>query len=225
MTDIYDDLDPSGRLRQQLGDALGATRAGFLFGILGAAAAGVTGRLSTAAAAALSTGDAAILRFDLQFEYLQAAMYTEALRIGHLSTKTREVARVIGAHEWAHARALKQLLGDRAVPRAHFDYHGVTEHEGAFIRTAVAFEDLTAALLKYQALRLESASILSAAASLHSVEARHAAWMRRLAGRLPTSTAFDEPISQELAKRLIVATGFISHGPTTRSELPPGFTG
>jgi hypothetical protein len=117
------------------------------------------------------------------------------------------------------------LLGDRAVPRAHFDYHGVTEHEGAFIRTAVAFEDLTTALLKYQALRLESASILSAAASLHSVEARHAAWMRRLAGRLPTSTAFDEPISQEAAKRVIVDTGFISQGPTTRSDLPPGFTG
>ena len=225
MTPICDDIDPSGLLREQVQDALGPTRAGFLFGILGAAAAGVMGRVSTAAAGTLSSGDAAILRFDLQFEYLQAAMYTEAVRIGHLSTKSREVARVVGAHEWAHARALKQLLGHHAVPRAHFDYHGVTEHEGAFIKTAVAFEDLTAALLKYQAARLESASILSAAASLHSVEARHAAWMRRLAGRLPTVTAFDEPISQKAAKRVIIDTGFFSQGPTTQSDLPPGFTG
>src|SRR5439155_20169621 len=137
--------------------------------------------------------------FDPQFESLPATMYTEAVRLGHLTRRTRRVARVIGAHEWAHAQALKKLLGKDAVRRGHFNYHGVTEKESAFVKTAVAFEDLTAALLKYQALRLDSKQVLSAAASLHSVEARHAGWMRRLAGRTPTTTAFDQPLSQTRA--------------------------
>jgi ferritin-like protein len=221
---MLDEIDPTGEARDGLEDALGTTRAGFLLGLL-TAAAGVAGSIDDADAGTMAPGDVAILRFDLQFEYLQATMYTEAVRIGHLSPKAREVARVVGAHEWAHAHALRQLLGHRAVHRGHFDYHGVTERESAFIKTAVAFEDLTTALLKYQALRLRSKSILSAAASLHSVEARHAAWMRRLAGRLPTSTAFDQPIAQDAAKRVIVDTGFISRDPTTNSDLPPGFTG
>jgi hypothetical protein len=222
---MLEDIDPTGALRGRLEDALGTTRCGFLLGLLGAAAATVAGPVESAQAGRLSESDVAILRFDLQFEYLQASMYTEAVRIGHLSPKAKEVARVVGAHEWAHARALKGLLGSRAVRRAHFDYHGVTEHQGAFIKTAVAFEDLTAALLKYQALRIDSKSVLAAAASLHSVEARHAAWMRRLAGRVPTLTAFDQPIAQDAAKRLIVNTGFVSSHPRTESSLPPGFTG
>jgi hypothetical protein len=225
MSHMLDDVDPAGTLRGRLEDALGTTRCRFLLGLLGAAAASVAGPLDTARAGRLSETDVAILQFDLQFEYLQASMYTEAVRLGHLSAKARAVARVIGAHEWAHARAIRGLLGSRAVQKAHFDFHGVTEHQDRFIRTAVAFEDLTAALLKYQALRLDSKSVLAAAASLHSVEARHAAWMRRLAGRVPTLTAFDQPISQPAAKRLILDTGFVSSDPKTHSSLAPGFTG
>jgi hypothetical protein len=225
VTRMLDGVDPSGLLREQLDAALGTTRAEFLLSMLAGAAAGVAGPVSTAAAGSLSRGDTAILRFDQQFEYLQATMYSEAVKIGHLSPNVRDAARVIGAHEWAHARVLKRLLGRHAVRRGHFDYHGVTDNERAFIRTAVAFEDLTAALLKYQALRLQSDRILSAAASLHSVEARHAAWMRRIAGRLPTSTAFDQSVSQDAAKTVIVGTSFVSDDPMTRSHLPPGFTG
>jgi Ferritin-like domain len=225
MTRMLEDVDPTGTLRGGLEEALGTTRCGFLLGLLAAAAATVAGPQDAAQAGRLSESDVAILQFDLQFEYLQAAMYTEAVRIGHLTPKARDVARVIGAHEWAHARAIRHLLGSRAVKRAHFDYHGVTEHQGTFIRTAVAFEDLTAALLKYQALRLDSKSVLAAAASLHSVEARHAAWMRRLAGRVPTLTAFDQPKSQDAAKELILDTGFVRSDPKTHSSLAPGFTG
>jgi len=225
MTAMLDDVDPTGTLRGGLEEALGTTRCRFLLGLLGAAAAAVAGPLDTARAGTLSEGDVSILQFDLQFEYLQATMYSEAVRLGHLSHDVHAVARVIGAHEWAHARALHGLLGSRAVKRAHFDYHGVTEHQDAFVKTAVAFEDLTAALLKYQALRLDSKSVLAAAASLHSVEARHAAWMRRLAGRVPTVTAFDEPTSQDAAKGLILNTGFVSSDPKTHGSGAPGFTG
>jgi hypothetical protein len=194
-------------------------------GTLAGAAAWSAGRASRASAAGLTQNDVGILRFDLQLEYLQAAMYTEALRLGHLRPAVRDAAKVVGAHEWAHAHALKTILGAQAVPRGFFDYHGVTEDERAFLRTAVAFEDLTAALLKYQAVRLDSRAVLAAAISLHSVEARHAAWLRRVAGVLPTLTAFDHAAPQSKMRDLIVSTHFLAKDPTTGSRRPPGFTG
>src|SRR5438477_10268254 len=109
--------------------------------------------------------DVSILRFDLVLEYLQAGLYTEAERLGALPEKTLAWARVVGAHERAHIQAIKTLLGPRkTVPSPTFDYRNVTSDEQAFIKTAVAFEDLTTALLKWQAPRLDSRRILAAAA-------------------------------------------------------------
>jgi hypothetical protein len=228
MTDhapLIDDLDPEGDSRATLVATLGVDRAELILATFAGAAAWTAGRTSRAAAAGLTENDTRILRFDLQLEYLQATMYSQALRLGHLRPALRDAARVVGAHEWAHARALKTILGSRAVPRGYFNYHGVTEDERAFLRTAVAFEDLTAALLKYQAVRLDSRSVLAAAISLHSVEARHAAWLRRVAGVLPTLSAFDRPASQAKMRRLIVSTHFVAKDPTTGARRAPGFTG
>jgi len=223
---IIDDLDPEGRSRATLAETLGVDRAELLLGALAGVTAWTAGHAPRAAAAGrLTENDTRILRFDLQLEYLQATMYSQALRLGHLRPTVRDAARVVGAHEWAHARALKSILGSRAIPRGYFNYHGVTEDERAFLRTAVAFEDLTAALLKYQAVRLDSRRVLAAAISLHSVEARHAAWLRRVAGVLPTLTAFDRPASQAKMRRLIVSTHFVAKDPTTGASRAPGFTG
>jgi hypothetical protein len=76
VTRMLDGVDPSGLLREQLDAALGTTRAEFLLSMLAGTAAGVAGPVSTAAAGSLSRGDTAILRFDQQFEYLQATMYS-----------------------------------------------------------------------------------------------------------------------------------------------------
>jgi hypothetical protein len=222
---ILDDLDPDGESRATLVETLGVDRADLILGALAGAVAWTAGRAARAAGAGLTENDTRILRFDLQLEYLQATMYSQALRLGHLRPAVRDAARVVGAHEWAHARALESILGARAVHRGYFNYHGVTEDERAFLRTAVAFEDLTAALLKYQAVRLDSRSVLAAAISLHSVEARHAAWLRRVAGVLPTLTAFDRPASQAQMRRLIISTHFVAKDPTTGARRAPGFTG
>lgn len=222
---ILDELDPGGRVCQTLEDAVGTTRAQLLLAALAAAGSAAAVTAPAAGAAALSANDTRILRFDLQLEYLQARLYTEALKIGHLSPPARAAARVVGAHEWAHARAIKQILGPDAVRMGFFDYRGVTQNERAFLRTAVAFEDLTAALLKYQAVRLDSRDVLAAAISLHSVEARHAAWLRRVAGVLPTLTAFDEPRSQSRMRALVVSTDFLAPDPRTGATRAPGFTG
>jgi hypothetical protein len=158
-------------------------------------------------------------------EYLQAGLYTEAERLGALKPKTLAWARVVGAHERAHLRAIKNLLGQHAVKSPGFNYGSVTSDESAFLKTAVGFEDLTAALLKWQAPRLDSREIVAAAVSLHSVETRHAAWIRHLVGLQPATTPFDKPASQRKMQQLIDSTHFLASRPRTSAKNKPRFTG
>ena len=222
------EIDSDGALRETAAHAFPGTRAAFLRRSVAAlAATGVGGLLTGSAegAAATTRNDIAILRFDLVLEYLQAGLYTEAERLGELSAKTLAWARVVGAHERAHVQALKNLLGSKTVASPTFNYRGVTSNERDFIRTAVAFEDLTAALLKWQAVRLDSRSIVAAAVTLHSVETRHAAWIRHLNGLPPVTSAFDKPASQERMARLIASTNFVAARPRTTRRRRPRFTG
>ena len=223
------DVDVDGALQETAADAFPGTRAAFLRKSLGAlAAVGVGGLFAGQAAAAplaVSKNDIAILRFDLVLEYLQSGFYTEAERLGELKPKTLAWARVVGAHERAHVRAIKGLLGRNVVPSPSFNYRGITSDESAFVKTAVAFEDLTAALLKWQAPRLDSRSIVAAAVTLHSVETRHAAWIRHLNGLTPATTAFDKPASQRRMARLIASTRFVAAKPRVTRGSRPRYTG
>jgi len=181
--------------------------------------------LGGTAEAALARGDRRILQYDLVLEYLQSSMYTETERLGAVRGRTLEWGRVVGAHERAHVTAIKGILGRAAVGSPAFNFRGVTEDDEAFTRTAVAFEDLTAAVLKSQALRLRDRALVSAVLSLHSVEARHAAWVRRRVGLLPVRDAFDEPAPQTEVTRLVRSTRFIVTGTQTRTAGVPRFTG
>jgi Ferritin-like domain len=221
-------FDVDGALQETAAEAFPADRSGFLRWLTaagGAAAGALALGRGARAAGGQTPGDVAILRFDLVLEYLQAALYTEAERIGALNGTTLGWARVVGAHERAHAQAIKALLGPRAVPSPAFDFHGVTEQQAPFVKTAVAFEELTAALLKWQAVRLDSRDVLAAVATLHSVETRHAAWIRRIVGLQPAVAAFDNPASQQRMARLIASTHFVVSAPRTSGRRKPGFTG
>ena len=93
------------------------------------------------------------------------------------------------------------------------------------MKTAVAFEDLAVAAYKAQAPRLKSKAVLAAAISIHSVEARHAAWMRRLFGIVPAVTAFDQPLSRSRVERIVAATHFIASKGEMVGKGKPRFTG
>jgi Ferritin-like domain len=221
------DVDVGGVLHETASAAFAGTRASFLRRTVGAAAglAALAATTEARAAPASTKNDIAILRFDLALEYLQAGLYTEAERLASLAPKTLAWARVVGAHERAHIRAIKNLLGRNSVASPTFDYRNVTSNEDAFIKTAVAFEDLTAALLKWQAPRLDSRSIVAAAVSLHSVETRHAAWIRHIVGLQPATTAFDKPASQDRMAELVASTHFVSSRPKTAAKRNPRLTG
>lgn len=221
---ILTDVDSDGALGDALSGLYGDTRAGFLRrtavggGVLLAAMAA-----PGAAEAKPARRDVAILNFALTLEYLQAAFYSEVERLGALKGDLAEQARVVGAHERSHVVALREALGRRAVRRPRFDFRGATEDAKRFQRTAVAFEDLSVAAYSGQAPRISSPSYLMSALGIHAVEARHAAWIRRLSGSSPVRGAFDEPLTKTETLRLVRATNFSAR--TKRKRRSPRFTG
>jgi hypothetical protein len=202
------------------------SRRGLLGITLGAVGAIVFGKTSVAeAGAGLPASDVDILNYALVLEYLQASFYTEAERSGALSGATAQAVKVVGATERAHVKAFRELLGSRAVARPTFDFQGVTEQQRPFLRTAVAFEDLAVEAYKGQAPKVRSNAVLAAAVGIHSVEARHAAWMRELFGITPAVNAFDRPASRAKINRIVASTHFIVSRPRMKARNKPHFTG
>jgi hypothetical protein len=226
MSDHRSPLDRDGALTEAIGPMAPATRRALLrtlaaAGLIGPAAA--LAGAGVAEAASEPRGDVAILNYALTLEYLQASFYTEVERIKAVTGEAARLARIVGGHERAHVRALRRVLGAQAVPRPQFDFHGATESQNAFVRTAVAFEDLGVSAYKGQAPRIASPTYLSFALSIHAVEARHAAWIRRIAGVVPAQSAFDEPATAAHVLEVVNSTHFIV-GPTQANGMP-GFTG
>jgi Ferritin-like domain len=221
-----DQLDRDGALREAAAALPASTRRAFLARAgLGAGAALAVGLGLAESARGQGNGDVGIINFALTLEYVQAGFYTDAERIGALSGVAARAAAQIGSVERAHVEALKAALGSKAVARPTFDFQGTTANGDAFLRTAVAFEDLGTAAYKGQLTELQSKDFLAAALSIHSVEARHAAWIRYLAAKPPAANAFDEPVSRARAEEIVASTGFVVAAPATQSDRRPSFTG
>lgn len=222
-----EDVDPGGAIAHALEDC-GITRVDLLRrAVLGSGLlAGALASPAVAVAAEVSRTDRSILNFALTLEHLQADFYTEAERLKSLSGRTAAQARVVGAHERSHVQALRTALGDDAIRKPRFNFRGVTEDQDAFVRTAVAFEDLSVAAYAGQAPRIQAPAYLVAALGILAVEARHASWIRGIAGRRPASAAFDEPKSRSEVTRLVQATDFITASRArTTSRRSPRYTG
>jgi hypothetical protein len=218
---LLEDLDIDGALREA-GENAGISRAGFIGGTV----AGLMGAFAIAPAAEAAGGhDVAVLNFALVLEYLQSSFYTEAERSKALHGKAEDAASRLGAVERAHVAAFKDLLGRKAVKRPAFNFRGTTEAQRPFLKTAVAFEDLAVAAYKGQAPRLRAKPVLAAAVAIHSVEARHAAWMRFLFGVQPAVNAFDDASSKAEVSRVVGSTHFIVARPHTKMRRNPRFTG
>ena len=173
--------------------------------------------------------DVEILNFGLRFERLQATFYSEADSVGtvgKMAAPKQRWAEVLGAHERAHVRIIKKILGDKAGKRPFFDYHGVTESEDGFTRTAVAMEDLTVALLAGVTPQVHDRKLTAALFGLLTTEARHAAWARNIVKTTPAARAFDEPQSLDNVRAAVASTRFIVARPRmTRRHRGPRFTG
>lgn len=226
MTDVtLETLDREGALQEAIDRVWGGSRADLLRGATVGGAALLGALALPPRAASATANDVDILNYALTLEYLQASFYTETERIGALGRRAARAARVVGAVERAHVRALRDVLGKAAVKRPFFNFQGTTEDQQKFLKTAVAFEDLAVAAYKGQAPLLDSKALLAAAVAIHSVEARHAAWMRHLFGIVPAAHAFDEPASKPKILRIVASTRFIASTPKMTGGAEPRFTG
>ena len=167
--------------------------------------------------------DLAILNYALTLEYLEAAFYKEArAKSDRYSKPAHDLAALIHAHEQTHVTALRKTikaLGGKPVASPSFDFKGTTDNEKSFIGTAFVLENTGVHAYLGQAGRLQSKALLGAAASIVTVEARHAAAVAVLnsdqpyrpgKGSITPSGSFDTPLSKKQILAAVGKTGFIT---------------
>jgi hypothetical protein len=161
-----------------------------------------------ASSAPSATQDARILNLVLLLEYVEAGFYTDARAKGALTGELRKFATVVGSHEQQHVAFLKKALGTGARQEPRMNFGKATTDQDAFVAAAVALEDTSVAAYNGQATNL-TAKTLGAAARIVSVEARHAAWIRAIAGKVPAADATDAPMTGAQVLAALRKTGFV----------------
>jgi hypothetical protein len=152
--------------------------------------------------------DVRILNLVLLLEYLEAAFYADAVRRRGLTGELRQFARVVGGHERAHVAFVSKTLGNAARKKPTFSFGAATKDPAKFTAAALALEDLSVAAYNGQAANLTKGA-LAAAARIVSVEARHAAWIRYIAGEVPAPQPTDQPNTADQVTAAIRRTKFV----------------
>jgi rubrerythrin len=169
--------------------------------------------------------DIDVLNFALTLEHLEAAYYDEFLEeYSESEVERSDVARIFAEdglrfstyqkieevrdHEEAHvealARTIQDLGGEPVEPAEYeFPYDSIEE----FASLSATIEALGVSAYAGAAPLIESDAVLEAAASIHSVEARHTSYFRVLDTDTPFPNAFDEPRTME--EVLEIASQFV----------------
>jgi rubrerythrin len=151
--------------------------------------------------------DERILQFALTLEELKAAFYREASAKGKLSGELRRFAAVAGAHEQDHVDALARALGQTG-RRRQFAFGDEVTDPRRFTVAAIALEEAAVGAYNGQAANLRRPA-LALALKIVSVEGRHAAWIRSIAGKEPVPRAADPG---EEATTVLATLKRIQHG-------------
>ncbi|WP_158056355.1 ferritin-like domain-containing protein [Halorussus halophilus] len=171
--------------------------------------------------------DVDILNYALTLEHLEYAFYRDGLEqfsegdlaqsksIRRLTKGVQysvtDLLEVVRDHEKAHVDALTEVvtdLGGEPVGEAEYDfgYSNATE----FVAIAQALENTGVAAYAGAAPAIQNDEILSAALSIHSVEARHASILNFANGDSPFPDAFDP--AQSMEEVIEIASQFIVEG-------------
>lgn len=229
-----DQIDVDGDIRETAHDAFdtlegrGDTRLDFLkkAGLAGGAVMGggalLTALTPAAAMAAgkgrppksFGKGDIGILNFALTLEYLEAAFYNEVTK-NKVASGAQESAflKRTTADENAHVAFLKKALGSKATkaPRVEF---GDATGRSKWLPTSMVLENTGVKAYGGQVLNIAKPAYVAAAASILTVEARHAS----VAGLLvkptvknisPDGGAFDEAATAAEILKAVEGTGFL----------------
>jgi hypothetical protein len=176
--------------------------------VAGGTALGAAGGLRTSVGAPSKRQDAEILNVFLLLERVQDAFYRGAVRRGRLRGELLEFAQAAGTHETEHVRFLVQRLGGRAGPEPRTDFRDVPDHDETFRSLAIELEEATIGAYIGQGANLTREEV-GEVAKIVAVEARHAAWIRDLAGESPAPRPADPPRDPEAALARLRAQGYL----------------
>jgi rubrerythrin len=220
-------VDVDGAIRETEDAVAGDTRAAFFRkAAVGGGAVLTSGAImgmlpEMSLAAPSKKQDLKILNYALTLEYLEAAFYKEAVDSGALSGLALDFAKIVNQDEQTHVTALRKTiksLGGKAVASPNFDFQGTNKDQGKFLATAFVLENTGVRAYLGQAGRIKQGPILAAAASIVTVEARHAGAVAVLLNETPfsgeksisPSGAFDRSSSMKTILKEVGATGFIT---------------
>jgi rubrerythrin len=160
-------------------------------------------------------GDLDIVQYALTLEHLEYAFYREGLKQFSQAdfdelypSSLYTILESIRNHEGTHVEQLIAVvkdMGGEPVEEATYDF-GYEDIQG-FIEVAAALENTGVAAYAGAAPSIEDKDILRAALGIHSVEARHAAYLNTRLGELPAPVAND--VSKGPVEVLEIAGGFI----------------
>ena len=174
--------------------------------------------------------DLQVLNYALTLEHLEAAFYNQGLRrfsstdFGNstaalnsgdfLSGNLYAYLSIIRDHENAHVRSLTAVIrSGSGTPVSPCTYNFGFTTADAFLATAQLLEN-TGVMAYDGAVSLINSGVLrTAAASIATVEARHASYLNVINGGAPAPEAFDTP--KTMAQILAAAGGFIVSCPAT----------
>jgi rubrerythrin len=177
----------------------------------GACAAGgilVAGMPRLAVSAPSPAQDQKILNLALLLEYIEAGFYAQALAKGKLSGELRDYVSAVRGHERAHVAFLERALGSNARKKPTLAFGDTISDPQKFTAAAIELEETMIAAYNGQAANLTKPT-LALAAKIVSVEARHAAWIRAIAGKDPAPTATDKPKTAAQVQAFVTRTGFV----------------
>jgi len=171
---------------------------------------GATTESTTTTAAPEPAPDVPLLNYALTLEHLENAFYREGLEtfsdeevmgadaLSSFGETVRmdvpEYLRTVGDHEAAHVSALSstvEALDGTPVQEGEYEFGYETPSE--FLAVAKALENTGVAAYAGAAPQVVNNEVLAAAAGIHSVEARHAAFLNELNASSPFPMAVDEP--------------------------------
>jgi Ferritin-like domain len=151
--------------------------------------------------------DAKILGFVLGIERLQQAFYADALKHAGLTGELHEFAVTALGHERDHVALLTKALAGGAPKARSFRFGDATRSAKAFTAAARELEDLTVLAYNAGAPSLTPGT-LAQAARIVSVEARHASWIRDIAGVGPAPEATEPVVSPAQVQSRLSRLGF-----------------
>jgi hypothetical protein len=228
-----DQIDVNGDIAETHHDAMeslssGDTRLSFLkkAGLAGGAVMGsgaLMAALTPAGAMAASgkgrppasfgKGDIGILNYALTLEYLEAAFYNECTK-NKVAKGAQESAflKTATADENAHVAFLKKALGSKATAAPKVDFGDATS-KAKWLPTSYALENTGVHAYSGQVLNISNPAYVAAAASILTIEARHAS----VAGLLVKPTEkemtpdgpFDTPFTAAEVLKAVEGTGFL----------------